>query len=131
MILDEKSLRSENWKEGVPVVLCDGNTWHFPKPTIEFLINDEGTALEPVGRHTFGQTYWKLHEEWIAAEGGTETLSAMVKIAVYLLKRQYELTTSQVSSLIRFIPEDDENQEMWRTIAEVASGKAGKPTGDI
>lgn len=131
MSLDEKTLRSENWKDGLPITLCDGQPWHFPKPTTEFLINDEGTAFEPVGRHTFGQTYWQLHEEWLESDGFPDTLNAMVKIAVYLLKRQYDLSNQQVSTLLRFIPEDDENQEMWKSIAEVASGKAGKPTGDI
>lgn len=131
MKLDEKSLRSENWKDGIAITLCDGQDWYLPKPTTEFLINDEGTGLEPIGRHTFGQTYWRLHEEWIASDGFQDTLNAMIKIAVYLIKRQYELTNQQVSTLLRFIPEDEENQEMWKSIAEVASGKAGKPTGDI
>ena len=127
MKLNEKALRKDSFTEGAVVKLADQQEWTFPKPTIELLpIITEGKAIFGPARPSFGQEYWELFETYAQAENSGETMAALLNLAIYIIRKNYDISDEDVVNLFPFVYGDDENSEMWGQIADVAMGN-GSP----
>ena len=137
MPLDEIALRRPEWVEGVPLLLGDGQEWHVPAPVVA---DDLVLSLGPDGKpqlrcgFAFGAEYNALTDRYIEATSGVEEILALVEIAYFLIRLNYNLTFEAAAPLLRVVRPggkgEAENQEMWRRVAEVALGRdpKGEPT---
>lgn len=128
MKLDESALRTESFTEGVKIKLGDGQEWWFPKPVTEFRLSfEEGNRAQyALSRSTYGLEYWSLFDEFAEAEEAIDQASALANLAVYLLRRNYDLSNDDLMTLLPYIIEDSETMGMWREIADVAMGNGKK-----
>jgi hypothetical protein len=133
MRLDEAALRRPEWTEGVSVVLCDGQTWHLPRPELGdfyFVRGDDGKTVARRGS-TFGADYEALLDLYMDAETGADQAVALYDLAVALLARNYDLP-ADLRTILRVVPSGspgrDDNEAMWETIAEAALGRVPKAT---
>lgn len=127
-LLDEASLRTTTYRGDVPIVMADGQTWHLPRPLVEFSPEptpEGGWSFGPRGVN-FGAAYLDKLEAVHAAEGGVEEANAVLILAVDLIRRNYALADADIRPLLAFRPDDEANAEMWRLILEVAAGTGPK-----
>jgi hypothetical protein len=125
-VLDEVAYRRPAWdvRSAVdPITLCDGQDWLFPKPVLAVPVADGGwmptTAV--VADPKFDAILRRLE--------GRELL-APFEAAVYLLSVVYDLPDDAYPALLEYRPRDEDNQEMWRQILDVAQGE-GVRTVDL
>jgi hypothetical protein len=128
--IDEQGLRREGFREGVPIALADGQAWHFPRPVLTFYPTFEGGGKPTFSdsRHTFGPKYDDLVEGFLASEDGYEEANGLLALAVDLLARNYDLRPEDFRALLPRMVGDLDNDVMWGAIADVALGRAPKPT---
>jgi hypothetical protein len=128
--LDEADRRLPTFREGVPILLADGQSWHFPRPTIELFptFDADGQVADFDGRPSFGPDYDDKLESFYAAEKGPSELKALMVLAVDLLGRNYRLGPIDFARLIRYRKEDEANRKMWQAIADTAQGNGPKPS---
>lgn len=130
-MLDEKEFRKPYWVDGEWIALGDGGRWSFPRPRvrIEPLVSDDGTTVA-FGRQkpTFDRRYDDLVEAFLMADDGTDQGNAILRLAVDLLRRNYDLAGEHYATLLPWIEDDEQNAEMWEAIADVAFGRAPKRT---
>jgi hypothetical protein len=134
--LSEATTRRPDFVEGIAIRLANGEAWHFPKPVIEFRLRlgDGKLSFPEQGRYgdghmrDFGPEYWSLFEAACDAADGLDRLNAYATLAVALLRRNYDLTDTQVIALLPYCRTEEPNQEMWNSILEIAMGlSGGKP----
>jgi hypothetical protein len=132
--LVESERRLATFREGVPIVLADGQTWHFPRPTIELFptFDEEGRVADFDGRPSFGPDYDDKLDAFVQAEKGAAELKALMVLAVDLLGRNYRLCPGDFVRLLRYRKGDEANRAMWQAIADTAQGNGPKacPVGD-
>jgi hypothetical protein len=132
---DEPALRREDWREGEPIELSDGQTWHFPRPVMrDFYPAMQGGKLALVPGSDLGPGYDGLVDAFLEADTfGGEHL-ALTALAYELLRRNYRVEYPDLRYLLRIERADDgqseENRAMWGRIAAVALGRteAKKPS---
>jgi hypothetical protein len=126
-MLDELALRRETFEEGVPIVLGDGQSWHFPKPWVCLYPQVVNGKVERVsGSTTFGPEFDALTE---AVNGEEGTTQAIFGVAVFLLNRNYSLPDSAYSELLRWTVNGGPTEDMLGEIMRVARGfDAPKPS---
>ena len=131
--LDEKALRKETFREGVPIRLADGQEWTFAKPYLELRLDfSSGEPRFPeVGVPTFGPGYWELFEEFLAENDPSMQVLIIARLAIYILRINYNLTDGDLARLLAYRDGDDDNAEMWQSIADVAQGRGPKPSPAI
>lgn len=130
MSLDEKALRRPEFAEGVPVALCDGQEWHFPRPEATAFypqVRPDGTVFLAQG-FGFGVAYDRLTDAFMESEDGAERMTLLVAMGVNLLQRNYAVGNAELVELLRI--EGEKTRAMWESIREVALGRAPKPTPD-
>jgi hypothetical protein len=139
--LDEQALRRSDFRGGEPIVLADGQAWHFPKPVIEFFprFSSSGpvelasaATIDPafdeaVGRY---EEACRAHREDGASP--SRWILAMMDLAATMLRANYALDDQALATLLRFRPDDEANCEAWAAITDVAKGISveGKPDAD-
>jgi len=128
MKLDEIALRNESFSAGVKIKLGDGQEWWFPKPIIEFRLSfeDGKPAQYALSRPTYGLEYWALFDEFVDADGALDQASALANLAIYLLRRNYNLSNDDMAKLLPYIGDDEEAVSIWREIADIAMGNGKK-----
>jgi hypothetical protein len=125
--IDEQSRRLPGFTPGKPVKLADGQVWEFPAPELTgwalYMIEAEDGTVSRVQtrRHSPDQQIDKCLTEWAEADALTK-ISAGYTLAARMLARNYELTAAERSKLLPFIPDSDENQAMWDTLTQWATG---------
>lgn len=126
---DEAAARRPDFEPGVPVTLADGQPWHFRRPTVEmYPAIGEGGSVS-VG-YSFGPAYDAMMDDLEAAAPGVDQVAALMKLAVHLLRPNYDLTPADYRALLPFRGGDEANAAMWQSIAATALGTGGKkPSG--
>lgn len=124
-MLDEKSLRRPEFREGVPIVLGDGQAWTFPKPMLVLIPDEDGESFGP-GRSTFDAAYDAKMEAFMASED--DTLNCLLRLAVDLFRRNYDVPKGAIATLFPYRVGDEANAEMWTAIRDVAWGRSPKHT---
>lgn len=125
--LDENRLRRPEFLEGVPIPLADGQTWHFPRPTIDVVpeVRADG-AVKLASRPSFGPGYDDLIDAFHQASTPAEQLRALFTLAIDLLSRNYNLEPGHYPQLLRFRGGDRECETTWQQIVDVALGRGPK-----
>ena len=128
--LNERLLRRDEFRPDVEVTLA-GKSWWLPRPRIRMVrqtLPDGGKRL--VSQAVLAEHYGPLLETFEdAIESGDNLMLAMFDLAEGLLKFNYDLTPTQVDSLLSYDAADPANVELWKTILDTARGFAPKPEG--
>jgi hypothetical protein len=128
-VLDEKSLRRPEWREGEWVTLGDGGRWCLPKPQLTFYptTGSDGVDRFDDGQYGLDATYEARVEAFMQADQDN-ALDTMLALALDLFRRNYTATPDVLRILFPWRTGDESNAEMWRSIVDVAMGRAPKPT---
>lgn len=131
MSFDETALRRPGWREGVPVVLCDGQAWHLPRPVIEYYYDVGESGQIEIRRDSLGpQVDDELDALVNAGEDMEKHSVAMYRMARTLLLHNYDLGADHLRTLLRIYPKDhprfEENCGMWEAIYAVGCGTVPK-----
>jgi hypothetical protein len=150
MPLDEKSKRRPDFAGGTAVVLADGQEWTLAKPLVRFAFDsgEDGftTTLSVNGVDDFASlmrdvdaAYEKVYGDRDAA--GDEkarvdfgpVIRAELAVGAALLRRNYDLTPEEMSSVLQFSYDDsDEVGEGARSaVMDIAKGIGPKPPGGM
>ncbi len=131
--LDEMKLRRPDFFGGSAVILGDGQSWHLPRPTCYFAMDDDEAGVK---RHwNLGPEYATIFDRCMEANDDETMISGELSLASFLLRRNYDLTPAQAGGLIRFGyggTADPEAAAMREAIMAVATGRDSppKPSGD-
>lgn len=135
--LNPADLKRPEFRDGRPIVLCDGQEWILPVPTVIGTVNH---AVHTDGQFDFVGARNKLDpeadellEDLLFAESGIDRLTAIYRASERLLLLNYSLTPNQAARLLQFSPDDPENQEMWDSLTALVMGADGPkplPVGD-
>lgn len=133
-LLDERALRRDGFVEGVPIVLSDGQTWHFPRPVLTgfYPVPEENGRFRMVSAFDVGDEFGVLYDEFVQSESGLEERLLMVSLAWHLLSKNYALVKADLGRLLRMVrhdaPDADGNTEMWTALFDVVLGRSPKHT---
>lgn len=126
---DEKVLRRPEFAEGIPIALGDGREWHFRRPVIARLYPEVSADGQVTATADYGPEYTGLVDALESAEKGLPQIEALMRVAVYLLRLNYDLAPADFRSLLPYVPGDDSNESMWLRVAAVVVGSTGpKPS---
>ena len=127
-MIDEKSRRKECFDErnSVPIVLADGETWHFPKPWLEIHPTfREGKATSTCPILTYNNEIDCLIKKIQETDDNSTTLLYINSLGALLLSYNYSLSDTDLTSLFVFRLGDRSSQEWTIKIMEVATGLSG------
>jgi hypothetical protein len=130
MPLNEKASRRDTFAGGIPVVLGDGQTWVLAKPKVGAFPEVDASGNVCLGRirRSFGPEYDALLDSYLECTEAADEIVALMALALDLLRRNYDLPTADLITLVPRWFDEEENTEMWRAIADVALGRSPKPT---
>jgi hypothetical protein len=129
---DEPSLRRDDFREGVPIELANGQRWHFRPPTFADLYPVLDGDGNPQLRRGFdlGPGYDALCNGYVECEDAAAELGLLSVMAHRLLARNYTLEFDDMRYLLRIKlegdPEVEANRAMWAALADVCLGNAPK-----
>lgn len=131
-MLDESALRRAEFVEGETIVLGDGQGWEFPKPVLELypVPGPDGRLRFEGLRRSFGPDYDRKIDAFAESDAG-ESLNALLDLAVDLLGRNYDLEPEDYAAILSWRPNDEANEEMWRSITAVAMGRDAPKAGAV
>jgi hypothetical protein len=127
---DERAARRPDFEPGRPVRLGDGQSWQLRRPRVELYpaVGPDGT-VDPA--MSFGPAYDSLLDDLEKLEPGVDQVACLMRLAVHLLRLNYDVPPEAYRELLPFRSGDPANEAMWTEIAGVALGTAGpKPSGD-
>lgn len=128
-MIDEKSLRKPAFDEAnsAPVVLADGQAWHFPKPWYAVRPRFRNGRVESVPMvATAGTEFHRLREAVREAARGGEPdpfYMAATQFAAHMLSANYEVPDEVLDEILT-VPVDRERTWVNDVIA-VANGSSG------
>jgi hypothetical protein len=143
--LPEKQYRRPGFTAGRTVALCDGSLWTFPPTAVDHYFFDGNpnlgkprdaatgpdipTIMVPsLGR---GHAYDKLMVVFYRADGGLAEIEAEFALIYSLFNSNYDVPEDRFRDLfVRLLPSApgfEENQQVWRTLREIALGINPKP----
>jgi hypothetical protein len=117
-MIDEKSLRRAEFLDGQPIRLADGTFWTLPMPPA--VDTPENIGEGPPVCDVFGPRYSAILDAIREAEDDAEVLRAELTLAIFLLRRNYDLDRIGLRSLLHF-DNPEELAQMQRTMSVVAS----------
>jgi len=107
-MVDEKALRLPTFVEGTRIGLANGQAWSLPDPP-SYGEDDEHQALLRV---------------IVEAEDEPERLRAELALTIFLLSRNYHLTSTDYTELLDYAPGDPALGEMQAAVGELATGQS-------
>jgi len=131
--IDEPSRRRPEFAGDVPVVLCDGQTWHLPKPRIRFRPRSGPDGFEARITTQWSDDYWQKIDKLNTAyesEDSLAILSAELDLCCTLLTKNYQLSEDDLGEIFWIDASDPDNAEMRATVLRVAQGLPPKTSGD-
>jgi hypothetical protein len=128
-VLDEQALRTPGFQPGVPIVLGDGQAWHFPRPSLMLqpVMKEDGSVAFDQYRHSYETRCDELVDELFAATNFFDEANATLALAVHALRRNYQLDAQAVRTLFAYRTEDEAHKAMWESIRDVVLGRSPKP----
>jgi hypothetical protein len=115
--IEEKSRRKPDFLGGQGLLMADGQDWIFPKPRVRFAPSDDSTGYTIVldAGDGYQELINKYREVYDAPSSSIESrLSAEMAIGVFLLRRNYELTTQEMSGILQYALDEDTDPEGYR-----------------
>jgi hypothetical protein len=102
--IDEASRRWPDWQPGMPVVLPDGQTWHFAAPEATVRAGLPGWTFGPdVPRDVdaiLSGRLARILEGWSKAEDEAGRAAAILTAAWFLLARNYAITHGEFGAIL-------------------------------
>jgi hypothetical protein len=106
-----------------PIKLSDGQEWFFPKPWLSLIPIVRGDEVVAHSRHvTFGDDLDVLLEAIAAEENPVEQIMKVLALAIFLLKRNYDLQSDEFQRILTYRVGDSESEEMINQIIDVTLG---------
>jgi hypothetical protein len=124
-MLDEKALRTSEFRDGPAVRLADGQEWVFPRPRFRvFPVESPDGEITPGYRPTYGSAFDRMLEVFLGVETCTtgELFDMRFKAASDLLRRNYTLTTADLATLLFYEEGDPESEGRWKAIDAILVG---------
>lgn len=137
---DEKDYRRPDWREGVNVVLADGQAWALPRVLVRLVPTADGKDYEPYARvgdagdRTFSDLL-KAHDEAVEENDDKKYFLTELQLARHLLLVNYDLDGGQVAELLQFsldVEADPEGARIRQEVLDVVFCRRAslpKPTG--
>ena len=126
-MLDEKEKRREEFVEGYPIVLADGQAWHFPRPVVEIRPRfQNGRVIASEGITTYGAEMDELRRQAHEAENDADVIQSIFTLGAFLLLKNYWLTDADLESLLIYTMNSEASLEMVNGIIAVSTGQAPK-----
>lgn len=113
-----------NWDDTVPIVLADGQTWHFPKPYVDCV----PTFTDGKASITFESEFKPFFDRMDSAELAMDALIARCELERFMLLKLYDLSDADLSSILRWRTSSDADNERRQEILNVAMGIGPKPS---
>jgi hypothetical protein len=136
-MLDEQTLRKPEFRDGPKIKLADNQEWTFPKPGFRVLPADGPDGqITAAWRPTYGAAYDRLLEVFLGVASVTlgELFEMRFRGACDLLRRNYELSTTQLAELLVYEEDDPASEARWREIDGILVGappKKPSPDGSV
>lgn len=132
MPLNEVELRKTEFREGIAVLMADGQRWHIRKPKIRIGFTEIAGESDVKRTISFGQAYDHYINTIYGGEDvdGYEKLKAEFAVLAALLRENYELTSEQLSELIAMDIGDEASEDRWNEIRNALTGIAPKLSPD-
>jgi hypothetical protein len=114
----------------VPIVLADGQEWHFPKPWLEVhgrFAGGKAVATFPV--LTCGPELDELVEACSGYTDNTALLCAAATLGAHLLARNYDLADEDLDTLFAFRVGEPGSWDWARAVMDLATGQSGPKRG--
>lgn len=113
-----------NWDDTVPIVLADGQTWHFPKPYVDCVpkFTDGKATL------TFESEFKPFLTRMEESEDAMDALTARCELERHMLLKLYDLSDDELSLLLRWRSGSEADNERRQDILNTALGAGPKPT---
>lgn len=136
-MLIEAERRRVDFAGGPAVKMADGNDWHLARPLADFITDDDEVGLKQCWN--LGDGFGALFESHLAAQAqndGVGMARAELRMAEFLLLRNYDLTKDEVRTLVRlgFGPNSEpgslERRVAIRGLITGEDGGPPKPSGD-
>ena len=108
---EEQSLRRDDFGWGVPVRLADRQTWNFPTPN---------GLIERDLPNNLASEYLALTRSLVEAESLTDLTRGELALAIFLLRRNYELTPAACFQVLGFAPNDPELRSAQQAVHVLA-----------
>ncbi len=131
--IDEMARRRPDFLDGVPVRLADGQQWVLPKPKARFAFAGDGYSVQLSCGPTITdedrayQAAYDAHNAATEADESTfrDIVSAQMRLAGALLRRNYQLSDDELSSLIVFAYDETDAAyfEIKETVLSIALGR--------
>jgi hypothetical protein len=135
MIYPEPSKRRPDFHEPtVPILLADGQTWHFPKPHVYLspqVIG--GRVVSMSGNTTFGAEFDSLVaalKEAAESDNAYQILHATAALGCFMLTLNYDLTDAELRELLTFRVDLPDTWDRVKAIMGVAYGRGPKLSND-
>jgi len=113
-----------NWEDTVPIVLADGQAWHFPKPFVDIV----PTFTDGKASMMFESELQPFFNRMDTAETGIEENAARLEMERYMLLKLYDLKDEELPHLLRWRVGSEVDEERRKAIMNVAWGVGPKPT---
>lgn len=131
--IDEPSRRRPEFAGDVPVVLCDGQTWHLPKPRIRFRPRTGPNGFEAKPTCQWGDEFWSKIDALATARESDDVsllIDKQMDLCCSLVLKNYDLAEEDLGELLQFEFGDPDNDAMRDVILRVAQGLPPKTSGD-
>lgn len=127
--LDEVALRRPDFREGVLVVMGDGQAWQLAKPIIRFVPADNDTGYEVRCRLNDDGAFGLAFTAYEAAEAGADVIRTGLALGRAMLLANYSLTPDQLADVLQFgMGDDEEGRRIMDETIAVALGNGPKPS---
>jgi hypothetical protein len=129
----EADHRRGDFRGGVPVRLGDGQVWFLARPRVRWRLTRRDDALEATPSTDLGAGLDRALDAWNRALRVVDFYDNQFRMAIELLRANYDFTDEQLGALLVIEAGLPENDEAWATILDVARGIAPKASagGDI
>jgi hypothetical protein len=141
--MNEQEHRRPDFIGGEPIRMADGNEWILPRPLAWFVMDDDESGVNR--QWNLGSEYGALLEAQQDAFNATRAgeddpvervgnfrkwVASEIRIARWLLLKNYNLTKEQVNSLVRFgysVADDPEAVALREAVMDLAFGMTEPP----
>ncbi len=133
----EAERRRPDFRDGTAIVLSDGNPWVFPLPELQdFYFHEDAKGDVRMARGTScGPEFDAILDAYVDAETSWDELCALAKAALFLLRKNYDLTPDDARFILRRAradsPDAEASNAMWREVGNVLTGVPKKEVTSV
>ncbi len=127
-MIDEQARRKPEFSDdAVPIRLADGQEWYVPLPPGELILTSlDGDFAPAPGWGSDWDAKIAALSDASKANEVTQVVRAAFGIAVYQLRRNYDLDLTDLQALLPWRPREEQNKAMWHSLMDAARG-VGEP----